>query len=56
VKAQSKYMKMLNDLKESENGGFEGYGEKHNWTYKCCLWELSYAKAFLLPHNFDLMH
>jgi hypothetical protein len=21
---------MLNDLKESENGGFEGYGEKHN--------------------------
>jgi hypothetical protein len=23
-------VKMLDDLKESENGGFEGYGEKHN--------------------------
>jgi hypothetical protein len=23
-------VKMLNDLKESENGGFECYGEKHN--------------------------
>jgi hypothetical protein len=27
-------MKMLGDLKESENGEFEGYGEKHNWTHK----------------------
>jgi hypothetical protein len=25
-------VKMLDDLKELENGGFEGYGEKHNWT------------------------
>jgi hypothetical protein len=23
-------MKMLSELKESQNGGFEGYGEKHN--------------------------
>jgi hypothetical protein len=23
-------VKMLNGLKESENGGFEGYGEKYN--------------------------
>jgi hypothetical protein len=23
-------MKMLGELKESQNGGFEGYGEKHN--------------------------
>jgi hypothetical protein len=23
-------MKMLDNLKESENGGFKGYGEKHN--------------------------
>jgi hypothetical protein len=30
-------MKMLGDLKESHNGGFEGYGEKHNWTHKSCL-------------------
>jgi hypothetical protein len=48
--------KMLDDLKESENGEFEGYGEKHNWTQKSCLWELRYAKALILPHNIDLMH
>jgi hypothetical protein len=48
--------KMLDDLNESKNGGFKGYGEKHNWTHKCCLWELSYAKALRLPHNIDLMH
>jgi hypothetical protein len=29
--------KMLDGLKESENGEFEGYGEKHNWTHKSCL-------------------
>jgi hypothetical protein len=23
-------VKMLDDLKDSENGGFKGYGEKHN--------------------------
>jgi hypothetical protein len=49
-------MKVLNELKESQNGGFEGYGEKHNWTHKSCLWELPYAKALILPHNIDLMH
>jgi hypothetical protein len=49
-------MKMLNDLKESENGGLEGYGEKHNWTHKSCLWKLPYAKTLILPHNIDLMH
>jgi hypothetical protein len=48
--------KMLDDLKESENGKFEGYGENHNWTHKSCLWELSYAKALILPRNIDLMH
>jgi hypothetical protein len=37
-------------------GGFEGYGEKHNWTHKSCLWGLPYAKAFILPHNIDFMH
>jgi hypothetical protein len=49
-------MKMLDDLKESENGEFEGYGEKHNWIHKSCLWEIPYAKALILPHNIDLMH
>jgi hypothetical protein len=41
---------MLDDLKESKNGGFEGYGEKlNNWTHKNCLWELPYAKALYYP-------
>jgi hypothetical protein len=49
-------MEMFDDLKESENGVFECYGENHNWTHKICLWELSYAKALILPHNINLMH
>jgi hypothetical protein len=46
---------MLDDLKESENGVFEGYSENHNWTHKSYLWELHYAKALILPpqHRFD---
>jgi hypothetical protein len=48
-------VKMLNDLKESENIGSEGYSEKHNWTHKSCLRELPYAKTMILPHNIDLM-
>jgi hypothetical protein len=48
--------KMLDDLKESENSEFKGYGEKHNWTHKSYLLELSYAKALILPYNIDLMH
>jgi hypothetical protein len=47
---------MFDDLKESENGKFECYGENHNWTHKNCLWELAYVKALILPHNIDLMH
>jgi hypothetical protein len=47
---------MLDDLNESGNGKFEGYGENHNWTHKSCLWELPYAKALILPHNINLMH
>jgi hypothetical protein len=47
---------MLDDLKELENGEFEGYVEKHNWTHKRCLWELPYAKALILPHDIDMMH
>jgi hypothetical protein len=49
-------VKILGELKESQNGGFEDYGEKHNWTHKSCLWELHYIKALILPHNIDLMH
>jgi hypothetical protein len=47
---------MLDDLKKSENGVFEGYNKNHNLTHKNCLWELPYAKALILPHNIDLMH
>jgi hypothetical protein len=49
-------VQMLNDLKESENGVFEGYGVNDNWIDKSCLRELPYAKALILPHNIDLMH
>jgi hypothetical protein len=35
---------------------FKGYSENHNWTHKSYLWELSYTKALILPHNIDLMH
>jgi hypothetical protein len=27
-------IKMLDDLKELENGVFKRYGESHNWTHK----------------------
>jgi hypothetical protein len=30
-------MKMLDDLKESENSVFEGYGENHNYNHKSFL-------------------
>jgi hypothetical protein len=33
----SDIVKMLGELKESHNGGFESYGEKHSWTHKSCL-------------------
>jgi hypothetical protein len=36
-KLRADIVKMLGELKESRNGGFEGYGEKHNWTHKRCL-------------------
>jgi hypothetical protein len=49
-------VKMLSELKESQNGGFDGYDEKHNWTHKSCLWELPFGNTFILPHNIDLMN
>jgi hypothetical protein len=29
-KLRADIMKILSELKESQNGGFKGYGEKHN--------------------------
>jgi hypothetical protein len=49
-------VKMLSELKESQNGRFKGYDGKHNWTHKSFLWKLSYAKVLILPHNINLMH
>jgi hypothetical protein len=37
-------------------GYFEGYGETHNWTHKCALWELLYILALILMQNIDVMH
>jgi hypothetical protein len=48
---------MLNNLVLKENEDeFVGYGNEHNWTHKCALWELSYAKALILMHTIDIMH
>jgi hypothetical protein len=48
---------MLNNLVLKKNGDeFVGHGNKHNWTHKCALWELSYAKVLILMHNIDVMH
>jgi hypothetical protein len=55
-KFRADIIKMLDDLKESENGVFKGYGENHNLTHKSCLWELPYAKVLILPHNINLMN
>jgi hypothetical protein len=48
---------MLDNLVLNKNGdGFVGYGEEHNWTHKCALWKLPYAKVLILMHNIDVMH
>jgi hypothetical protein len=48
---------MLNNLVLKENRDeFVGYENEQNWTHKCALWELSYAKALILMHNIELMH
>jgi hypothetical protein len=39
-----------------EGNEYEGYGEEHNWTHICALWELPYAQALILMHNIDVMH
>jgi hypothetical protein len=40
----------------TEDNGYEGYGEEHNWTYICTLWEHPNAHALILMHNIDVMH
>jgi hypothetical protein len=48
---------MLDNMVLNKNGDeFVGYGEEHNWTHKCALWELLYAKALILMHNINVMH
>jgi hypothetical protein len=39
-----------------EGNGYKGYGEEHNWTHICALWELPYAHELILMHNIDVMH
>jgi hypothetical protein len=36
-KLRADITQMLDDLKELENGKFEGYSENQNWTHKSCL-------------------
>jgi hypothetical protein len=53
----AKIAEMLDNLVLNKEGnGFVGYGNDHNWTHKCALWELPYAKALILMHNIDVMH
>jgi hypothetical protein len=48
---------MLDNLVLNKEGNvFVRYGNDHNWTHKCALWELPYAKALILMHNIDVMH
>jgi hypothetical protein len=43
---------MLDNLVLNKNGDeYIGYGENHNWTHKCALWELPYAKALILMQH-----
>jgi hypothetical protein len=43
-------------LNEEHPGYFVGYGDTHNWTHMCGVWELPYAKALILMYNIDVMH
>jgi hypothetical protein len=35
---------------------FKDYGEMHNWTHRCGLWELSHMPVLILMHNINVMH
>jgi hypothetical protein len=39
-----------------EGNEYEEYGEKHNWTHICALWELLYTQELILMHNIDVIH
>jgi hypothetical protein len=39
-----------------EGDEYEEYGEEHNWTHICTLWEIPYAQALILMHTIDVMH
>jgi hypothetical protein len=39
-----------------EGNEYERYGEEHNWTHICALWEILYAQALILMYNIDVMH
>jgi hypothetical protein len=54
----SQIVDMLDELTldPERPGYFEGYGEMHNWTHKCRLWELPYMLVLILMHNIDVMH
>jgi hypothetical protein len=41
---------------EESGKKYQGFGEEHNWTHICGLWELPYAKSLILMHNIDVMH
>jgi hypothetical protein len=43
-------------LDPQKPGYFKGYGEVHNWTHICGLWELSYVTELILMNNIDVMH
>jgi hypothetical protein len=48
---------VLDNLVLKKNGDeFVGYGKEDNWTHKCALWKLPYAKALILMHNIDVMN
>jgi hypothetical protein len=35
---------------------YQGFGEEHNWTHICGLWELPYAKSLIRMPNINVMH
>jgi hypothetical protein len=47
--------RMLDELKELENGEFEGYDEEHNWTHKRCILGIALCKYIdtTPQHRFD---
>jgi hypothetical protein len=56
-KLRADIVKILGELKESQDGGFEGYSEKHNLTHKKLFLGTPLFKCIdITPHNIDLKH